>query len=254
AAAVASATVGGTGVNEYELTLVTPLSLLDHHVGYRIWQEKNVQEIVSQIFDEAAITQEWRLAESYPTRTYCVQYGESLLDFVSRLLEDEGIFYFVEMTADGMTVVFSDDSTASAPLEGGEVLPFRPAGGMGSHADHVRKLAEQHRMRSGKFVLRDYDFTRPDLDQTATAEADIDGDLERYDYPGGYTDPAEGRRLAQVRLEAEQVERRLLIAEGDCPRLVLGRKVTIEDALFDAAEGDYVVVAVTHELTSARSG
>jgi type VI secretion system secreted protein VgrG len=252
-AVVASSAAGGTGIHEYEVTLVTPLSLLDHHVGCRIFQEMDVKEIVSKIFEETGLAMEWRLSGSYPKRVYCVQYDESLLDFVSRLLEEEGIYYFVDMTADGMTVVLADDSTGSAPLDGEATLPFRPAGGMGSHEDHVRKIAEQHRMRSGKFVLRDYDFTRPELDQTVTAEADLDGDLERYDYPGGYVEPSEGQRLAQVRLEAEQVERRLLLVEGDCPRLVLGRKVTIEDALFEAAEGEYVVVAVTHELLSARS-
>ena len=259
---VASATVvgasmaGDTAMNVVELSIVPALGLLDHDVGCEIHQEMDVQEIVTKVLTDVGIGEDkldWRITGSYLKRTYCVQYCESRLDFVSRLLEREGIYYFTDMTPDGPVYVFCDDSTASDELEGGAILPFRP-GGMDVVEDHIRSIDEQHRVRSGKFVLRDFDFERPDLDQTSEAESDLDTDLEVYDYPGGYIEPSEGARLAQVKLEAEQVERRMLRVQGDCFRLVPGKKVTIEEALNDEVNGEWVVVGVTQEMFVSRSG
>ena len=248
--------VGESAAHLIELHVVPVLALLDQMVSCEIFQEMTVEEIVSKVLTDRGIDggmQQWRLTGDYLTRTYTVQYNESCLDFVSRLLEEEGIYYFVEMTADGTKVVFCDDSTAADELDGGGVLPFRADGAMDVRLDHIRSIAEQHRVRSGKFVLRDYDFERPELDQTAEAESDLFGDLERYDYPGGYTEPSEGKRRAQVLLEAEQVERHTLLVEADCLRLVPGRKVTVEDALHDEVNGDYLVVATSQELFGRRS-
>ncbi|MBW2457509.1 MAG: type VI secretion system tip protein VgrG [Deltaproteobacteria bacterium] len=252
---VASPIAGGTGVDLYRFHLVTPLSLLDHVVTCEIFQEMDVKEIVSKVLDGYGITDhEWRLTGTYPKREYCVQYNESSLDFISRLLEEEGIYYFTEFSPDGTVIIFSDESKSADDLPGEDNrLPFRPDAAQDSQGDSVRSIDERHRVRSGKFVLRDYDFERPELDMTVEAESDIDTDLERYDYPGGYVEPSEGTRLAKIQLEAEQVERHLLMIEADSPRLVPGKKVVIEDAIHDEINGEYVTTSVTQELVSSRT-
>src|SRR5690606_34580277 len=129
-----------------------------------------------------------------------VQYFESALDFVSRLLEEEGIYYSSIVVDGEENIVFADDSPSSEPIEGNAELPFRGQIGFSTKEDAIFGVRELAKVRSGKFTLRDYDFKRPSLDMTVEAEAEADTDLERYDYPGLYVEPSVGKVLAQVRL------------------------------------------------------
>lgn len=231
---------------EYELRVVSQLSLLERVVDCQIFQEMDVKDVVSQVLEQNGIASdrvEWRLNESYPKYEYKVQYRESSLAFVSRLLEEEGIFFFAEgASEEGETLIFADDSTLAKPIEGGAELPRRARSRLGDDADAILSITDRRRVRSGKFVLRDFDFKKPKLDLTADAEAEQDTDLEVYDYPGGYTDPGEGKRLAQIKLEAEQAAGVTFDITSNCTRIGVGRKITVTDSAdFD---GDYLVTSV----------
>lgn len=229
--------------------VVSRLGLLSQVVESVIFQDKDVQEIVSEVLERAEIPgamQKWQLTGSYDKRPYCVQYQENALDFISRLLEEEGIYMSTIVDDGDEIIVFADDSTASDVIEGDANLPFRGDSGLEAPDDGVVSLREEARVCSGKFVLRDYDFERPALDLTATAEAATDSDLERYDYPGLYTDPARGKHLSSVRLEAEQAERDVMELVVDAPRLAAGLKFTLTDAPYDDMNGEYVVTRVVH--------
>ena len=99
-------------------------------------------------------------------------------------------------------------------------------------------------MRSGKFTLRDYDFKRPQLDLTAVKQAAERPGLEVYDYPGGYWEPSEGKRLAETRLQEEQVLRRTLEVDANCTRIAVGQKLQLTDAA--DANGEYFIFAAHH--------
>ncbi|AUX22314.1 hypothetical protein SOCEGT47_028150 [Sorangium cellulosum] len=239
----------------YALRVVSPLALLARSVDSRIFQDKSVKEIVAEVLSEHGIDRvSWRLSGDLPRREYCVQYQESALAFISRLLEHEGIYSFVEVDADGELLVFDDDSTAAGPIAGDPALPLRRRTGLAAadERDAIYAIRERERVRSGKFVLRDYDFKRPKLDLTASAEAGERAELERYDYPGGYVEPEEGQRLAQIRLEEEQVERRTLEIDAVCPRLAVGQKLTIMDA--GELDGEYFLFAVSHTYVQEGGG
>ncbi|WP_437681533.1 type VI secretion system Vgr family protein [Sorangium sp. So ce131] len=231
----------------YALRVVSCLALLARSVDSRIFQDMTAQEIVTQVLADHGVDRiAWRLSGGCPKREYCVQYQESALAFLSRLLEHEGIYSFVEVDDEGELLVFDDDSTVAAPIPGDPALPLRRRTGLSAadERDAIYAIREQERVRSGKFVLRDYDFKRPQLDLTATAEAGERAELERYDYPGGYVEPSEGERLAQIRLEEEQVERRTVAIDAVCPRLAVGHKMAITDA--GELDGEYFLFAVTH--------
>ncbi len=248
---VGSTAVGGGSVHHVRFHVCSKMALLGRCEGAEIFQELDVKEIVTKVLEEygfPAGQQEWKLSGSYPKREYCVQYNESALAFVSRLLEEEGIYFHTERKDDGEHVIFEDDSESASPIEGAEELPFRQRTGMEIEKDAIYSIVERRRVVSGKFSLRDYDFERPKLDMSAEAEADVDTDLEVYDFPGLYVEPAEGKRLAQVRLEAEQAARSTLLVESDCTRLQIGRKLSIVEALHDEINGSYVVTSVVHEL------
>lgn len=246
-AAVVGTSLTADSAHQYVLEVVPKIALLSRDVDCRIFQELDVKEIVDQVLTDRGITDtEWRLTGSYPKRTYCVQYNESCLDFIHRLLEEEGIYYFVEPGDEGEKVIFADDSPSAAPLEGGAALPVRPKTEMGVEEDALRLPTDVERVRSGAFTLSDYNFENPSLDLFCTAEADAHPELEIYDHPGDYEEPSEGKRLAQVRLEAEQAWRSTLHVQGQCPRLHAGRIVEIVDA--GDLDGEYFVVAATQLL------
>jgi type VI secretion system secreted protein VgrG len=248
---IGSTEMGNQSVHHVRFHVVSQMALLDRSFGCQIFQEKDVKEIVSAMLEQAGIAAgavSWKLKGSYPKREYCVQYQESALDFVSRLLEEEGIYFRSEAGDEGETIIFEDDSTTAPPIDGSAELPFRRKTGLELEQDAVYQIDERSRVVSGKFVLRDYDFKRPKLDMTGTATADVDADLEVYDFPGLYVEPAEGKRLAQVRLEAAQAERRTLRIEADCLRLGCGRQIEITEALHDEINGKYVLTALVHQM------
>ena len=248
---IGSTLIGGGSVHHVKFHVVATIGLLARIEGSEIFQELDVKEIITKVLIANQIPakqQEWKLSGSYPKREYCVQYNESVLAFISRLMEEEGIYFWTELRDDGEYVIFEDDSESSAPMEGSEELPFRQRTGLDQGIDAIYSIAERRRVVSGKFVLRDYDFKRPKLEMTVEAESDADTDLEVYDFPGLYVEPSEGKRLAKVRLEAEQAARNVTLIESDCTRLDVGHKIKITDALHDEIDGGYVVVAAVHEL------
>ena len=234
----------------YRVHVTSFMGLLERQVDCRIFQDQDVKEIVSGVLRDLGISdamQSWRLSATYPKREYCVQYNESALEFVSRLLEEEGIFFFSDVGDSGELLVFEDDSTLADPIDGEKTLPYRLGAGLDASDDAIGVITQRHKTATGKITFRDYDFKRPQLDMTATAAADKDADLEVYDYPGQYTEPKEGTRLAQVRLESLQAERLTLDLESGCPRLVPGRWLTLAETP-NELDGDYLITAAVHEL------
>lgn len=238
----------------YSFRLVSFLALLERSVDSIIFQDKDVQEIVTDVLERHGIDSnhfEWRLTQSYPKREYCVQYQESALNFVSRLLEAEGIHFYSELDPDaqGEKLVFCDDSSAAAPMPGSEVLPLREASALHAEGTAVYALSHAERLRSGKVTLRAFDFKRPDLDLTSDASADVFSDVELYDFSDDYIEPSDGQRLAQTRLEAEQHRRRRFFVETDGQQVHVGHKLGI-----DTGDGqlDLFVIAAVHEFENDR--
>lgn len=234
----------------YRVHATSLMGLIERQRDCRIFQDKDVKEIVTDVLTSLGIDsshQSWRLVESYPKREYCVQYNESALAFVSRLLEEEGIYYWSNSGDDGEVITFEDDSTVSDPVDGETAIVFRHGAGLERAEDAIGVITQRHRTQTGKVVLRDYDFKKPKVDMTTTAEADRDADIELYDYPGMFGEPKEGQRLSQVRLEAFGARRSIFEVQAGCPRIVAGKWLEIKDAP-DALDGEYFVTGAVHEL------
>ncbi|NUP06744.1 MAG: type VI secretion system tip protein VgrG [Polyangiaceae bacterium] len=257
---VGSPSVGGLNVDfsgsahNVKLRVVSQLGLLGGSVTARIFQDKDVKEIVTQVLEDhgiATTSQKWQTTGTYAKREYCVQYFESSLDFVSRLLEEEGIYFFSVVEEGAEMIVFADDSPSSDQIDGDKELPFRGQLGFSSGGDAIFGVRELAKVRSGKFTLRDYDFKRPSLDMTVDAQAAADTNLERYDFPGMYVEPSVGKQLAKVRLEAEQVDREVTEILCECPRIHAGRLLTIGDAPLDDMVTDVCAIKVIHAYGSS---
>src|SRR5262249_46015213 len=136
----------------------------------------------------------------YPEREYCVQYRESSFDFISRLLEEEGIFYYFEHTDTKHKIVFCDNSKilGSCPAQASAIYAYGQDGWVTNKEEGVINLERIEEAHTGKSVLTDYYFEKPSLNLRATLGSENE---EVFDYPGEYTTMAEGDRYARVRLE-----------------------------------------------------
>ncbi|HET8542763.1 MAG TPA: type VI secretion system tip protein TssI/VgrG [Anaeromyxobacter sp.] len=182
----------------YVVWIAPRLARLARVVRSRVFLDRTFPEVVDEVLGEHAIARRLDLSGSYPARELVVQHRESDLAFVSRLLEGEGIWWRFEHSEGGHELVLADAPGAYADL--GAALPLRRDAAQGDGVEHLSRLSRTHRLVPGAVALRDFDFARPGLDLEARAE-EQGAAPEVHEWPGGYRDPAEGRRLGRTRLE-----------------------------------------------------
>jgi type VI secretion system secreted protein VgrG len=247
----------------YRMTIVPKAWVLLHRMDCRIFQSLAVPAIVEQVLKKAGLTTsdyELKLQGTYLVREYCVQYRESDWDFVTRLLEEEGIFYFIDTTPDGGDkIYFADKAAAYAPISGSSTLNFRPSAGgmltMLAPGNHVTAFQYAEQIRSGKITMRDWNFLKPSLLLESTSSAsgkNANTDLELYDFPGEYLAPADGTTMAGVRLGEQGAG--IVTATGDsmCSRLAPGLTFTLAEHPRDAFNASYLVTRVMHRGVNAE--
>ena len=221
----------------YTLELGSWLSFLDQRHNFKIFQQLSVPEIVQQIFAaQQRADYRFELSAAYEPWEYCVQYRESDLRFVKRLLEVEGLYFWIEHEADRHVLVVSDTQRfADLPAPYG-LMSFLPDGEEQravTGREGVQRLQRGRRLRSTTVALRDFDYQVPTkrLDTDAQADqASLQGlNLELYDYAdaGLYRDVERGERLARIRLEAIQAQAHLLSGQSNARGLSLGGAFTL---------------------------
>ncbi|NTX53902.1 type VI secretion system tip protein VgrG [Myxococcus sp. CA039A] len=231
----------------YRVTVVPRLWTLRHRRKSRIFQELTVPQIVHKVLDEAKVEHRLALTGTYPVRDYCVQYRESDLDFVSRLLEEEGIFYFFEHAESSHMMVLGDGASANPSMQGESKLVFRERSHMIASQEYVHELVARTEVQPGVVALRDYNFLRPAQMLGAEAEAD-DGEtaLEIYDYPGRYEEPGPGRNLAQVRLEELRARTQTVTGASYSRRICPGHVFELAEHPDTAVNRKYLPISVRH--------
>jgi type VI secretion system secreted protein VgrG len=193
----------------YRVRLRPWLSLLAHTTNCRIFQHQSIPDIIKKIFRDRGFTDfEDALSEDYPKAEYIVQYRESDLNFVTRLMEHAGIYYYFRHTADAHTLVLADSSSAHKRTPGCEQLPFRPPDeNRKQGGDCIDEWRLYRRITPGAMALRDFDFEKPNADLTAklsTPKNHARADSEIYEYPGSYIVRRHGETQAKVRLQQRQ--------------------------------------------------
>jgi type VI secretion system secreted protein VgrG len=172
-----------------------------------------------------------------------VQHRESDFDFVSRLLEDEGIFYYF---APGDVMILGDGSGAYAPIAGVPALPFRAGMGMDLNEDAVHAFGERAALGCSKVTLRDFNPDKPSLNMDVGAGGPSKAGPEFYDYPGEYLEPSAGAKKARLLAEAMACAAASLEGESFCGRLAPGHTFTLYDAPRGISDGRYVVTSLEH--------
>lgn len=228
----------------FHLRLRPAFAALEHREGSRIFQDMSPVDVVKTILADAGVDSgvEWRLRHTYSPREFLCQYRETELDFVHRLLEDEGIFYFFLHGPDGHRLVLADDPGAFAPLDGTPDVLLSARQGARAHARPVLELRRRKALRPTELALRDHDFERPDVLPAASAAAPGNRTIRHFEYPGGFTADADGARKAARRLSALRGDVDVCRGKTRAAGLLCGTPMTIEGAIEPFLEGEFVVV------------
>lgn len=228
----------------FHLRLRPALAALEHREGSRIFQGKSPVDVVKEILTDAGVDAdvEWRIRQTYAPREFLCQYRESELNFVHRVLEEEGIFYFFLHLPTGHKLVFADDPDAFTAQDDVPpvVLSARQGGGPGTHP--LRELHRTRTLRPTEVFLSDYDFERPDVPPSAALPAPGPWPIRHYHYPGGFTASAEGARRARRRISALRSDADVCRGRSGAAGLVCGTPMTIENAAEPLLNGELVVV------------
>lgn len=238
----------GRGFREYRAEVVPWLWFLTRATDCRIFQNKSVPDILKEVFGRYGFS-DFRddLSGSYAAREYCVQYRESAFDFVSRLMEEEGIGYTFTHTADAHTLVLFDAVSAYQDCDPHAAVEFRPEL---ANAEVVGTWERRYAFVSGKAAHTDYHFETPATNLLATTETlvTLDGPkkFERFEFPGGYTAASPGGARADIRMGEEEVGYDTATGTGGCSSFRPGGAFTLTDHPLDDGVR-FALTAVSHE-------
>ena len=242
----------------YRITLRPWFALLDLNRDSRIYQAKSVKDIIQDVFDRAGFSDYdlSKLTKTYPQREYCVQFRESDFAFVSRLMEEEGIYYFFDHQEDKHIFHACEGMVSHDRVAGLEAIKY-VAGGheQGGRFGQIWSWAAKLNFAPGKVTLRDYNFKTPQAPVTgeATRENRHPHDsAELYDYPANAMTNGDAARYADQRLKAASTDRFTFAGEGDCVALTCGARFDLTDHPDRAFDKEYLVVETQHRfLTEA---
>ncbi|MBC7911561.1 MAG: type VI secretion system tip protein VgrG [Pyrinomonadaceae bacterium] len=261
----------------YRAEVVPWLWFLTRTADCRIFQDKTVPEIIEKIFKDLGF-QDFRFDtnRTYTKWDYCVQYRETDFNFVSRLMEEEGIFYFFEHENGKHTLIMADATEAYKPCPNQSRANFFPEGGYNDREDTVNSWEVYQEFRPGKYMLRDYHFQMPsknlEVVEPTTFVVGGNDKFEVYDYPGGHAQrfnkpeerlgkvEPEGRTIVNLRMEEEETPHLVHYGGSICRAFTAGKRFELVEPPPSVTDGPYLLTSVSHtatqpaEFVSGRGG
>jgi len=253
--------LGVQGGNQtYEAVVQPALWLLSRASNCRIFQDMSVPDIVTAVcgaYGGAVTLSRSSLAGEYPPLPYCVQYRETDLAFVQRLLEGVGIYFYFTHEASRHTTVLADSYGAHQPIPGYNALRFAERPVSGSHADEtVHRWETGGQITATKYVLNDFDFekaassTSGGLLSTASIPAAFDQpSYEMFDYPGNYTKSGHGNVLARARAETLHGQGEQVAAVTDARGLYPGGLFRLASHPRSGENRDFLITSARYEVS-----
>ena len=242
---------GDNSFSHYSAELVPSLWLLTLSRDRVIYQNKTAVDIIKAVLGAFSVTFDAQLTGTYGSREYCVQYDETALEFISRLMEEEGIFYFFTFTNGGHTMVLGDSTSAHTDCTDGSALRYFPQQGGRRMLDVVNQLEYESRLVAQKFEYSDYNYLTPST-ALLTESAGAAGKGKQFEYPGKHEIVADGTQRAKVRVEASQVDGAVCRGTSYCYPLAAGKKFTLSGHTRAALNTSLVIRAVTHTANNEQ--
>jgi len=238
----------------YKMVLVPQLAQAAIRSDCRMFFNKTAEDILKLIFNDAGVTKTaFRLYSAPDQRKATAQFNETSLHFATRLMEEEGWYYYVDHTSDSHTLVVTNDNNGFYTIPGGTTFRL----GVGTTADMLVEFRKPEQLAVGKVTLKDYDFDVPDknlkMEQNTILKHGGTANRPVFHWPALTRDTGMAKNRARWRMEAAEAAVALIGAGGDNASLIAGGKFKLRT---DAGEQVHVVQSITHhaEDMSERSG
>ncbi|MHC5060814.1 MAG: type VI secretion system Vgr family protein [Planctomycetota bacterium] len=238
---------------QYRATVVSWLWFLTQTADCRIFQNKTIPDIIQEVFEDYGFSEfvEKSLTNEYGPWEYCVQYRETAFDFVSRLMEQHGIYYFFRHENGKHTLVLADSSNAHESFsEDYEEIRHRP-----HMAEEDKEVITQWKtevcLQPHSYALKDFDFEKPQTDLEArsltTREHAVDN-MEIYDYPGEYAEAEEGEAYAKIRIEELHTQNEVATAVSDARGICAGCVFTLKECPHEDQNKEYLITSANYKI------
>jgi type VI secretion system secreted protein VgrG len=238
---------------EYQMTVNAWLWFLTRTADCKIFQEKTAPEIIKEVFgDHKMAIFEDALSGSYAKREYTVQYRETDFAFVSRIMEEEGIFYYFEHKDGKHTLKLVDGESGYKKLENKASIAYYPPGrALHGNEEYIQSFRQAQRIEPGTVATRSFDFANPKADLGVKAQniqPVQSADYEVFDFQGDYIKTDNGEHLAQVRVDEYHSEFELAEAETNVRDIAVGRLFSLTNAPRKDQEKDYLIISAEWDL------
>ena len=238
----------------YSATMVPLLWMLTRTADSRIFQNKSIPDIIEKIFKDQNFTDyELKLTGSYDAKEYCVQYHETDFNFVSRLMEQEGIFYFFNHEDKKHTLIVADSADENKPCPNQKEAKYQLETTSFDSEDKISELEMVQEIRVARYTVNDYNFKVPNSDlkaEVSTQQPLGPGEREVYDYPAKYTKLDEGDRLANFRIQEEEAQVTTITGKSRCRDFSSGFTFDLKGYYrTDMNDKSYVLISVVHNAS-----
>ncbi len=237
------------GLAHYRATLVPWLWLLTRTADCRIFQNKSVPDIIEAVFKGHDLNDyELKLSETHGPREYCVQYRETDFNFVSRLMEQEGIYYYFKHENAKHIMVLADAISAHAPFTGYEEVTYSELEKGADGQEAITDWQIEKQVQPGAYVLNDFDFIKPKASLLAVANVTRNhagSAFEIFDYPGDYVKHSDGEYLAKVRLDEYQSKHEVCRGQSSAKGLSAGCTFSLKKHGREDQNREYLITAVS---------
>jgi len=243
----------------YRATMVPWMWLLTRTSDSRIFQNLSVPDIVEKILKENNLTDyRIRLQGRYEKRDYCVQYRETDFDFISRLMEEEGIHYFFEHENGAHVLIIADSAQENKPCPQQRNARYQISADGWLEEDVITALEKMQEIRPAKYTLNDFNFEIPNTDLKVNVPSRNKlGPEEReiYEYPGQYAKRNEGDRLVRLRMEEEEAKVTTISGGSTCRAFTSGYRFTLTSFYRnDMNNKEYLLTSVRHQASEPWEG
>lgn len=236
----------------YQATVRPWLWFLTRASNCRIFQNKTVPEIIQQVFQDQKFTDfQLKLSNPHARREYCVQYRETDFNFVSRLMEEEGIYYYFVHSNGKHDLILTDSHAGHKPFPGYVEIPYHPEEGQTdrSRTDHIYRWSFSREVQTGVYNLNNYDFEKPKADLLVKADLSKSyphSAYEYFDYPGEYKDTGVGEQFVRHRIEEHHVQFEQCEGEGNARGLAAGHHFKLTQYGRKDQNRKYLVVSASY--------